>query len=134
MAVLDPSAIISILIGWLTAASAMWMAARIVAGSKATFIGALFITVIGPILVFTSLILSLPLLGPLSTLVALILWLWAVKSIFKVGWISAFAITILSAFTFLVAIIIVSVVLGISGFMFSMLRKLTETTPHIMRF
>ncbi|MEM1545051.1 MAG: hypothetical protein QXY40_02090 [Candidatus Methanomethylicia archaeon] len=126
--------IISLIAGWITAAFAMWMAARIVAGSKATFIGSLLIAVIGPILVFTSLILSTPLLGSLSILLALILWLWAVKSIFGVGWISAFAITILSTFTFLVAIIIVSIVLGISEFMLSILRRLIEGYPHIVRF
>lgn len=126
--------IISLIVGWITAAFAMWMAARIVAGSKATFIGSLLIAVIGPILVFTSLILSTPLLGSLSILLALILWLWAVKSIFGVGWISAFAITILSTFTFLIAIIIVSIVLGISEFMLSILRRLIEGYPHIVRF
>ncbi len=127
-------AIISLIVGWLTAAFAMWMAARIVVGSKATFVGSLFISIIGPILVFTSLILSTPLLGSLSILLALILWLWAVKSIFGVGWISAFAITILSTFTFLVAVIIVSVVLGISELMFSVLRRLVEEAPYIIRF
>lgn len=126
--------IISLITGWFTAAFAMWMAARIVAGSKATFIGSLIIAVIGPILVFTSLMLSTPLLGPLSILLALVLWLWAVKSIFKVGWISALAITILSTFTFLVAVIIISVVLGISELMFSILRRLVERAPHIVRF
>jgi len=128
------AAIISLITGWFTAAFAMWMAARIVAGSKATFTGSLLIAVIGPILVSTSLILSTPLLGPLSILLALVLWLWAVKSIFRVGWISAAAITILSIFTFLVAVVIISVVLGIGEVMFSILRKLVEKTPYTVRF
>jgi hypothetical protein len=128
------AAIISLITGWFTAAFAMWMAARIVAGSKATFTGSLLIAVIGPILVSTSLILSTPLLGPLSILLALVLWLWAVKSIFRVGWISAAAITILSIFTFLVAVVIISVVLGIGEVMFSILRRLVEKTPYTVRF
>jgi hypothetical protein len=128
------AAIISLITGWFTAAFAMWMAARIVAGSKATFTGSLLIAVIGPILVSTSLILSTPLLGPLSILLALVLWLWAVKSIFRVGWISAAAITILSIFTFLVAVVIISVVLGMGEVMFSILRRLVEKTPYTVRF
>jgi hypothetical protein len=128
------AAIISLITGWFTAAFAMWMAARIVAGSKATFTGSLLIAVIGPILVSTSLILSTPLLGPLSILLALVLWLWAVKSIFRVGWISAAAITMLSIFTFLVAVVIISVVLGMGEVMFSILRRLVEKTPYTVRF
>ncbi|MFQ5710810.1 MAG: hypothetical protein ACE5GD_03420 [Candidatus Geothermarchaeales archaeon] len=113
--------IIPLLMGWVISALALYLAGRIVAGSKASFWEALLITLVGPILVAVFGSLAFFIFGPfIGLLVTFLAWIWVVKSIFGVGWFSSLLISILTLFTFVLVILLVSFLLGIAFFAFTL--------------
>ena len=91
----------------------LWIAGRLlVGGSKARFIDALWIvilgTLIGGIIGFFN-------FGILSPIIVLILWLALIKKFFDCGWLKAFIISIVAVVVFVILIIILGI-LGLAIF------------------
>jgi hypothetical protein len=89
----------------------IYVAGRIVVGAKATFGGAFKIALLGTVIGFI-LGIVLPVIG---TILALIVWLYLIKSTFDTGWLAALAIGIM-AVVVSVAIVIVLVAMGVTMF------------------
>jgi hypothetical protein len=109
--------ILMLFIAWIFASIPVYIAARIIAGKKASMGKAMMATLIGPI-VFTivMVLLSVTLhlfLGGLASILAVALaflaWLASYKAIFDVGWIGALSIAIISSIIFLVIIVVLSI-------------------------
>jgi hypothetical protein len=101
--------IISFIITWILAALAIYIAGKAISGKEATFGEALIIALIGPILVAISSAFITALFGPfLGLILAFLVWLWVTKSVFGVGWLAAFAITIIA----IIVLIIIEFLVG----------------------
>ena len=109
-----------LLIGWVVSALALFFAGRIVSGKKASLSEAFVIALVGPILVGITRFIIAFIFGPIiSLIIALLVWLWAVKSIFGVGWGATFLISILAIFMFVASVVLVSFVIGLQKSYFS---------------
>ena len=107
------TAIVAFVVSWIATAFALYIAGRAVAGKEATFGEALLIALVGPILVGIAAAIASTLFGPvLGIILALVAWLWVIKSVFGVGWGAAFAIAVLAVITFLVVLVLVGFLLG----------------------
>ncbi len=111
--------LLSIIVGWIVAALSLFFAGRVVSGKEASFGEALLIALVGPIIVGIVGSISTFLLGPIiGLLLSLLIWLWVIKSVFGIGWGSAFVISILALFMFIVAVAVVSLALGVTKIFF----------------
>ena len=107
------TAIAAIVVSWIATAFALYLAGRAVAGKEATFGETLLIALVGPILFGIAAAIATTLFGPvLGIILALLVWLWVIKSVFGVGWGAAFAIAVLAVITFLVVLVLVGFLLG----------------------
>ncbi len=112
--------IVSLIIIWGIVSIPVYIAAKMVAGRKATFLAAMGATLIGPIVYsMTMLIVSFFLAAalnvvsaPLALIVAFIAWLAVYKSAFSTGWFRALLIAILSAIIFSIISLFVVAMLG----------------------
>jgi len=108
-----------LLVGWVVSALALFFAGRIVSGKKASLAEAFAIALVGPILVGITRFIIAFIFGPIvSLIIALLVWLWTVKSVFGVGWGAAFLISILAIFMFVVSVVLVSFAIGLSEIIF----------------
>ncbi len=106
----------SILVAWLIVSLAVYFAARIVVGGKASFTRALGLVFVGVIIVGLTSILTHSFLGSfLGSVLTFFVWLWLIKTFFHTGWFSALGIAILAVFMFLIVIIILGFILGVFG-------------------
>jgi hypothetical protein len=106
------------IVSWFITALSLYLAGRAISGEEATFGEALIIALVGPILVGISSALITPLFGPyVGIILALVVWLWVVKSIFGVGWGAAFAIAVLALITFIVVVLVLGFLLGAALFL-----------------
>ncbi|MEM3547330.1 MAG: hypothetical protein QXU47_06045 [Candidatus Bathyarchaeia archaeon] len=114
--------VLMLLIAWIFASIPVYIAARIIAGKKASIGKAMLATLVGP-MVFTivmalssiTLYLFLGVLAQvLAVILAFIAWLASYKSIFDVGWVGALSIAIVSSIIFLIIVAILSAILAIS--------------------
>jgi len=112
---------VALVLGWVFASLAVYFAGRVVAGQKATLAASFVITLVGPILValvgFTTVFIFGSISPLIGLLLALLAWLWLVKSMFNVGWLAAFGVSILAVFMFIVVVLLVSLVLGVTSFL-----------------
>jgi hypothetical protein len=109
---------ITFIVSWIITALSLYLAGRAISGEEATFGEALIIALVGPILVGISSALITPLFGPyVGIILALVVWLWVVKSIFGVGWGAAFAIAVLALITFIVVVLVLGFLLGAALFL-----------------
>ena len=107
------TAIAALVISWIATAFALYLAGRAVSGKEATFGEALLIALVGPILFGIAAAIATTLFGPvIGIILAILVWLWVIKSIFGVGWGAAFAIAVLAIITFLVVLVLVGFLLG----------------------
>ncbi len=104
-----------LLIGWVVSALTLFFAGRIVSGKKASLAEAFVIALVGPVLVgITSFIVTF-IFGPIvSLIIAFLVWLWTVKSVFGIGWGAAFLISILAIFMFAASFVLVSFAIGLA--------------------
>jgi hypothetical protein len=111
--------LLSIIVGWIVSALSLFLAGRVISGKEASLGEALLIALVGPIIVGITGSVTTLLVGPvIGLLVSLLIWLWVIKSVFGVGWGSAFLISILALFMFIVAVAIVSFALGVTKIFF----------------
>ena len=105
--------ILMLFIAWIFASIPVYIAAKIVAGKKASMGKSMLATLIGPVVFTIVMVLSSTtlyiLLGEFSSVVAVILaflaWLASYKTIFDVGWIGALSIAIVSSIIFLIIVL-----------------------------
>jgi len=108
-----------LLIGWVVSALALFFAGRTVSGKRASLAEAFAIALVGPVLVgITRFIVAFILGSIVSLIIALLVWLWTVKSIFGVGWGAAFLISILAIFMFAASVVLVSFAIGLTEIIF----------------
>jgi len=88
----------------------LYIAGRIVVGRKATYGGAVAIAFLGTLVGFVVSLL-LPVVG---WVIALLVWLYLIKSFFKTGWLRAFVIGIVAIVVTVVVAIIVGIIFGIT--------------------
>jgi len=100
---------------WLVTAFAIFFAARVVAGSRATYSRALGLTLVGVIVISISSILLTGFFGFMGPILVFIIWLALVKSFFHTGWLGALGIAILAVFMLLVLIVILGFALALIG-------------------
>ena len=90
----------------------LYIAGRIVVGGKATFGGAVAIAFLGTLIGFVLSVL-LPVIG---WVIALLAWLYLIKSFFKTGWLKALLIGIVAIVVTVVVGVIVGILFGITLF------------------
>jgi hypothetical protein len=101
--------LVSIIINVLVLTPVLWIAGRLLVGaSKAKFIDALWIVVLGTVIggVFSAFF-----SGIIASIIILILWLGLIKHFFDCGWLKAFIISIVAVVVF----VILMIILGILG-------------------
>lgn len=90
----------------------LYIAGRMVVGARATFGGAVAIAFLG---ILTGFLLS-ALFPVVGWVIALIAWLYLIKSFFKTGWLQALAIGIVAVVVTIVIAIVVGILFGITLF------------------
>ena len=82
---------VKLLIGWLVSAFAVWLALKLYPGKqkRESFGGALLTALVGALIFWPVAKM------PLGTLIALIVWLYALKKVQGVGWLGAAALAVL---------------------------------------
>ncbi len=101
--------LVSIIVNVLVLTPVLWIAGRLLVGaSKAKFIDALWIVVLGTVIggVFSAFF-----SGIIASIIILILWLGLIKHFFDCGWLKAFIISIVAVVVF----VILMIILGILG-------------------
>ena len=105
---------------WLLTSLAVFMAGRVVVGSKATFTKSLVLIFLGGILITLFYFVLSHFLNPLlGWPLAFILWLGLIKTFFGTGWIGSFLIAILASIMFMVLVSLAAGVLALLGFTLS---------------
>ena len=91
--VAEVKTLVSLLAGWLVSGVAVWLALKVFPGEqkRESFGGALLTALIGAVIFGIFSVLKVP----LGTLLALIIWLYALKKIQNVGWLGAAALAVL---------------------------------------
>ena len=102
----------SAIVAWFAVSLAIYLAARIVVGGKASFTHTLLLVFVGVVIVGLTSILTHSLLGSVLTF---LVWLWLIKTFFQTNWFSALGIAILAVFMFLAVIILLGFILSIFG-------------------
>jgi hypothetical protein len=101
--------LVSIIVNVLVLTPVLWIAGRLLVGaSKAKFIDALWIVVLGTVIGGVS---SAFFSGIIASIIILILWLGLIKHFFDCGWLKAFIISIVAVVVF----VILMIILGILG-------------------
>lgn len=91
----------------------LWIAGRIlVGGSKARFIDALWIVILGT---FIGGIIGFFISGIISAIIVLIIWLALIKKFFDCGWLKALIISIVAVVVFVILMVILAI-LGLAIF------------------
>lgn len=85
--------IAKLVIGWLVSAFAVWIALKLYPGKqkRESFGGALLTALVGALIFWLFSIAKIP----LGTVIAFIVWLYALKKIQSVGWLGAAALALL---------------------------------------
>jgi len=103
-------------VSWLVVSLAVFLAGRLIAGSRVTFPKALTLILIGVVVIsLTYTVASISLTPIVGGALAFIIWLFLIKTFFGVGWLSAFLIAILAAVMLPLIIFICLVLLSIVG-------------------
>ncbi|MCX8176232.1 MAG: hypothetical protein N3E48_03240 [Candidatus Bathyarchaeota archaeon] len=101
---------------WVIVSLAVYFAGRVIVGEKAKFTRSLLLTLVGVVIVSLFFIFTVTLLGrTISFMLTMIIWLWLIKSFFNTGWLAALGIAILSIFMFIVVLLILGFILGLTG-------------------
>ena len=101
---------------WFVTSLIVFIAARVVAGSEATYGKALGLILVGVILISIFSIMLLPFLGSIiGPIIVFIVWLALTKFLFHTGWLEAFGITILAIFIMITIITILDFVIALIG-------------------
>ena len=106
--------LISIIINVLVLTPVLWIAGRIlVGGSKAKFIDALWIVILGTVIwaVFSAFV-----SGIIASIILLIMWLGLIKHFYDCGWLKALIISIVAVVIFAVISLILGIIIGIAIF------------------
>ena len=106
--------LISIIVNVLVLTPVLWIAGRIlVGGSKARFIDALWIVILGTIIgaVFSAFV-----SGIIASIILLIMWLGLIKHFYDCGWLKALIISIVAVVIFAVISLILGIIIGIAIF------------------
>lgn len=104
---------------WLVTALAVFFAARVVAGSRATYARALALTLIGVVTIsLFSLILTVLLGSLVGSILVFAIWLALIKSFFQTGWLGAFGIAVLAIFMLVVIMVILGSLFALIGMPF----------------
>ena len=101
--------LVSIIVNVLVLTPVLWISGRLLVGtSKAKFIDALWIVVLGTVIggVFSAFF-----SGIIASIIILIIWLGLIKHFFDCGWLKAFIISIVAVVVF----VILMIILGILG-------------------
>ncbi len=124
--------LIALIVVWIVVSLPVYLAAKMVGGSKATFGRAMLATLFGPIVFIIVILFTSALLVELGAAsfflpvgIAFIAFLGVYKSFFKTGWVGAFGIAIMATVILAIAVLILSTSLlssiplpidGIAGF------------------
>ena len=106
--------LISIIVNVLVLTPVLWIAGRIlVGGSKARFIDALWIVILGTVIwaVFSAFV-----SGIIASIILLIIWLGLIKHFYDCGWLKALIISIVAVVIFAVISLILGIIIGIAIF------------------
>jgi hypothetical protein len=104
---------------WLVTALAIFFAARVIAGSKATYARALGLTLLGVIIISVSSIMLEAFLGSIiGSILVFVIWLALIKSFFQTGWLGAIGISILAVFMLIVIMVILGFLFALIGLPF----------------
>ena len=106
--------LISIIVNVLVLTPVLWIAGRIlVGGSKARFIDALWIVILGTVIwaVFSAFV-----SGIIASIILLIIWLGLIKHFYDCGWLKALIISIVALVIFAVISLILGIIIGIAIF------------------
>ena len=111
-----------LVVSWLIVSLAVFFAARVVAGSKATFGRALGLVLVGVVIIgLFSVVVSAvgSFAGPagliVGSIIAFILWLGLIKSFFHTGWLAALGIALLAYFMLIVVVLLIVFAAGLMG-------------------
>lgn len=102
--------LVSFLVSLVALAFVLYIAGKMVVGKRATFGKALAIAFLGTVIGFL-ISLFIPLIG---WLIALLVWLYLIKSYYSTGWLSAFGIAILAVIVAIVVGIILGLIFGVT--------------------
>lgn len=106
--------IIALLVAWIVLSVPLYLAAKLIAGRKATFGKAMLASLVGPIIEYISLFVFLIILAPfagafavpIAVIIAVIILIYVYASIFDTSWLGGLGIAIVS---FIVSFIIIAI-------------------------
>ena len=105
--------LIQVIVNAIVLTPVLWIAGRLlVGGSKARFIDALWIVILGTVI---GGIIGFFVSGIISAIIVLIIWLALIKKFFDCGWFIAFIISIVAVVVFIILMIILAI-LGLAIF------------------
>ena len=89
--------IINFILGWIVSAIAVWLALKIFPGKQKaeSITGALITALIGAIIFWIFKVVEIPLGTVIGTVIAIIVWLYALRKIQGVSWLGAAVIAVL---------------------------------------
>ncbi|MGP3667823.1 MAG: hypothetical protein ACKD6N_04910 [Candidatus Bathyarchaeota archaeon] len=95
---------------------AVYFAGRVIVGEKAKFTRSLLLTLVGVVIISLFAIFTITLLGRvIGFILTMIIWLWLIRYFFNTGWLAALGVAVLSVFMFIVILLILGFILGLTG-------------------
>jgi len=105
-----------LVLGWILISLVLFVAGRIVSGKNVTLGQAFIISLVGPLLIGITMVIASVFFRPIIALfVAFLVWIWAIKTVFNVGWGAAFLISIVASITLML------ILLGLFSMLFAFL-------------
>ncbi|MHC1586855.1 MAG: hypothetical protein ACXQTV_04860 [Candidatus Hecatellaceae archaeon] len=131
LAVTVLACLIVFILTWMLTSLAVFMAGRVVVGSRATFTKSLALIFLGGLLIAGFQLLAPMFLNPIfSWLLAFLLWIGLIKTFFGTGWLGGFAIAILASIMLMVLVFLAAVAFALVGLAVPFLPK-TPIQPYM---
>ena len=106
-----------LVLSWILISLVLFIAGRIVSGKKVTLGQAFIISLVGPFLMGIAMLIASVFFGSIiGLLISFLVWIWAIKTVFNVGWGAAFLISVVASITLML------ILLGLSSMLLAFLE------------
>ena len=106
-----------LVLSWILISLVLFIAGRVVSGKKVTLGQAFIISLVGPFLMGIAMLIARVFFGSIiGLLISFLVWIWAIKTVFNVGWGTAFLISIVASITLML------ILLGLSSMLLAFLE------------
>ncbi|MCD6530560.1 hypothetical protein J7L06_09830 [Candidatus Bathyarchaeota archaeon] len=113
-----------LILSWILISLVLFVAGRIVSGKNVTLGQAFLISLVGPFLMGVTMLIASVFFRPIIALfIAFLVWIWAIKTVFNVGWGAAFLISVVASIT------LILLLLGLFSMLFAFFGPIRGPPP-----